>query len=358
MAKTGKLISILILAANLLGCIRKIPDEIRKTGIEGRIVHYDQLLESAYVYAYQDSDFTKPPLFVSGPSSDNGRYDFEIPAGKYFIAAKKDNIYFSYFGGNPIMVRNNEYSWVGLNCIKTEIDDLKAYENSNKEETVLKGRVTYQDNPLENAYVYLYLEDKTDFKGMGFQTSLPTDKDGRFKFTNLPEGKYYLYARKRNIPGPSGPVQIGDYSGYFHLNPVDVRWGVTSEVNIKCIVRAGEIGKEVLSIGSGNIIIRGKILDSKGRPVKGIYAFLYKTPVIGHERPAYISNVTDESGIYEIRLKTSGKYYLGARQIFGDSPRPGELYGLYDNTPDHSVTTKEGEIIKGLVIIVNPILNQ
>jgi len=331
------------------GTLQRAPTEPQKTGIEGRIVHYDQLLESAYIYAYQDSDFNKPPLFTSGPSRNDGRYDFEMPTGRYYILAKKEeiildtvstetkNIYFSYFGGNPITIRENEYSWVGLNCIKSEIGDLKISENINKEETVLNGRVTYQGRPLENAYVYVYLDDKTDFKGMGFQMSLPTDKEGRFKFLNLPEGKYYLYARKRNIAGPSGPIQIGDYSGYFYFNPIDLRWGKIIDVNIKCIVRAGEIGKEVLSIGSGDMIIRGKIIDSKGLPVKGIYAFLYTTSVIGHERPIYISNITDESGMYEIRLKTSGKYYLGARQVFGDSPRPGELYGLYDETLDHSV---------------------
>ncbi|MDD5772270.1 MAG: carboxypeptidase-like regulatory domain-containing protein [bacterium] len=348
-----------------IGCLKKVPvQEPKKTGIEGRIVNYDQLLESAYVYAYEDSDFSKPPLFVSGPSRNDGRYDFAMPPGRYFITAKKteivpdstENIYFSYFGGNPITIRQDEYSWVGLNCVKVENGDLKVSGNANKEDTVIKGRVTYQGRPLDGAYVYIYLDDKTDFKGPGFQTSIPTDKEGSFKFVNLPEGKYFLTARKRNLPGPSGPIQIGDFSGYFYFNPIDLHWGKAVEINIKCIVRAGEIGKEVLSIGSGDIIVRGKIIDLKGLPVKGIYAFLYKTSVIGHERPIYISNVTDESGEYEIRLKASGKYYMGARQVFGDSPRPGELYGLYDDTPDHSVTVEPGESKEKLNIKVQPIL--
>ncbi|MFH1288627.1 MAG: carboxypeptidase-like regulatory domain-containing protein [bacterium] len=363
MSKKTAILFLLIFSTIKMGCLKKavsIP-EPRKTGIEGRVVHYDQLLDSAYVYAYQDSDFSKSPLFVSGPSRDDGRYDFEIPPGRYYILAKKEeiisgNIYFSYFGGNPITIRENEYSWVGLNCIKVENEDLIISENANTKETLLNGRVTYQGRPLGNAYVYAYLDDKTDFKGLGFHASLPTDKEGKFQFVNLPEGKYYLNARKRSSPGLSGPIQIGDYSAYFHFNPVNLRWGKIIEVDIKCIVRAGEIGKEVLSTGSGDTIIRGSILNSKGLPVKGMYAFLYETSVIGHERPIYISNVTDESGVYEIRLRTSGKYYMGARQIFGDSPRPGEFYGLYDDAPDHSVTIEAGELKEELNVYVQPIL--
>ncbi len=107
-----------------------------------------------------------------------------------------------------------------------------------------------------------------------------------------------------------------------------------------------------------NTGIAGRILNAKGNPVAGAHVFAYTDPVIGHKRPAALSFATKDDGKYLLELKEGGTYYIGARQRHGDSPVPGELFGMYEETPDHGITVKTDTLLQGVDIVVEEIMTQ
>ena len=46
---------------------------------------------------------------------------------------------------------------------------------------------------------------------------------------------------------------------------------------------------------------------------------------------------------------------VGARELYGDSPAPGELFGMYEESADHGLTVKAGEPPALLKIVVEPV---
>lgn len=103
-------------------------------------------------------------------------------------------------------------------------------------------------------------------------------------------------------------------------------------------------------------MLRGRVVDRGGRPQAGVYAFVYDDRVFGHQRPFGHSGRTGGDGTFVIYLDRPGTFYLGARENFGNSPRPGERFGFYDGTPDHAVAAASGKAVEGLTIVVEPIL--
>ena len=77
---------------------------------------------------------------------------------------------------------------------------------------------------------------------------------------------------------------------------------------------------------------------------------------MSHAKPLAISDPTGEDGRFILGLERGGKVFLGARQNYGTNPLPGELYGKYTGSPDHSITIGDGEILRGISIVVDHIL--
>jgi hypothetical protein len=84
--------------------------------------------------------------------------------------------------------------------------------------------------------------------------------------------------------------------------------------------------------------------------------FAYLEPEMGHHKPAALSSVTDEQGRYRIYLPDAGKYYIGARFGYGDNPSPGEMFGHYEGTPDHSLTVEPTQFREKIGITVKKVL--
>ena len=87
-----------------------------------------------------------------------------------------------------------------------------------------------------------------------------------------------------------------------------------------------------------------------------MYAFVYLDRNMSHSRPPYLSMTTKADGRFVLYLPQGGLFFLGARADYGDAPRSGELYGRYEETPDHSIKITSGETIKEITIVVEPIL--
>jgi hypothetical protein len=97
------------------------------------------------------------------------------------------------------------------------------------------------------------------------------------------------------------------------------------------------------------------IVDEQGRPVAGMHLFAYTDRVIGHKRPAALSPPTSQDGRFELQLPSDGLYFVGARQLYGDSPAPDEMFGMYEESADHGLKVESTQPIEELRIVVAPI---
>ncbi len=349
------------------GTFRAVP---KGMGIEGRVVSDGDLLENAYVYVYREvkDGFRTRPFRISEPTGSDGGYRLDLPPGRYYVLARKyqsgkklgplkPGDYYGYYGGNPIGIREPGFLWVGLNTVKeADIPPGVTWQEIPLDSAAgLRGVVYYNRRPVENAYVYLYLDESGNFKGEAFQVAR-TNKQGQFYFYTLPEGYYYVVARRRKSGQPAGPVQVGDLYAYYGGSPVFAALDEFTSLRIDCISKAAEIGRESLAFEVTTTKIEGRIVDKKGKPLSGLYAFVYLDKNMSHGRPPYLSKETQQDGRFILYLPAGGTYFLGARDAYGDAPGPGELYGRYEETPDHSIVLETNETKKNITLVVEPIL--
>jgi hypothetical protein len=204
--------------------------------------------------------------------------------------------------------------------------------------------------------VTLYVDTDEDLRGMTYATSPPTGKKGVFRFDNLPELDYFVVVRKRSTGKGAGPLDDGDYFGFYPLNPVQVRIGKIAKIEVPVVSKAGEIGMEDSLFRNTGTQITGRVFDKEGKPAKGVYVFGYLEKVMAHNRPEFISAVVDKEGRYVLNVEKGNTYYIGARSDYGDTPALGEWYGRWDGTGDHSVKVETGQVLKDIDIIVEQIL--
>ena len=338
------------------------------TGFEGRVVHEGEVVAGARVYAYKTfaDVIARNPFAVSPPTADDGSWKLDLPRGKFYLVAKKRKAGggdgplaagddFSYHGSNPVTVAPGKYTHVGFSVVR--FGGEPVYEEiADKGSASLTGVVTLNGKPAEGVNVLLYVDDQHDFRGMAFSSSPPTRADGLFRFDYLPEADYYVLARKRATGKGAGPLTDGDIFGFHVANPMPVKAGKVARIRFGVISKAGEIGKEDSLFRDTGTYITGKILDRDGKPAKGVYAFAYSDKVMAHRRPDHISRPADGAGRYVINLPQGGRYYIGARSDYGDTPGYGEWYGRYEGTPDHSVRIETGKVLDHIDLSVEQIL--
>jgi hypothetical protein len=338
------------------------------TGFEGRVVREGEVVAGARIYVYRTfaDVMGRKPFAVSGPTADDGSWKIDLPRGKYYLVAKKrtggggdgplapgDD--FAYHGSNPVTVAPGKYTHVGFSVVRLE-REVEYEDVSDKASGALTGVVTLGGKPAEGVNVLLYVDDKHDFRGMAYSSSPPTRADGLFRFDFLPEADYYVLARKRATGKGAGPLTDGDVFGFYLANPVAVKAGKVARLRFGVISKAAEIGKEDSLFRDTGTYVSGRILDRDGKPVKGVYAFAYTEKSMAHRRPDHISKPVDDSGRYVIHLPQGGKYFIGARSEYGDTPAYGEWYGRYEGTPDHSIRVETGSVLEKVDMTVERIL--
>lgn len=320
--------------------------------VSGRALYKDKAVEGTKVLAYRSVDDIKKGSFEKAVSTDDdGNYSIELTVGRYFFIARKDDAYFSYSGRNPINLKADEKYWIGFRLEKTEQTTITDYDDEFS--SAISGRVLYDDAPVENAYVSIFLDDSDDFKGPGYSIA-STNVNGEFFFDYLPESDYYIFVRKRHSGEKVGPIYEDDLYSYFPGNPLHTINGKTMKITINCISKIDD--ERAVTTSPPSIGFSGRVLDVNGKPVKGAHVFAYTDPVIGHKRPSALSLATKEDGAYVVELKKGGTYYIGARQLHGDSPEPGELFGMYDVTADHSIVVDTDTFLKDINITVEEIM--
>ena len=330
------------------------------SSVSGRVVYMGEPLEGALVYAYKEPDrlFLKPAEATPQASDKDGRFTIALPKGNYFIAAMKKmgpgkadapegGDLYSFYGGNPVFADPARQADITLNMV--EKPEAAPDAETGGDKGGVEGAVTFNGAPLDGVVLYVYLDTKDLFRGMGYYMSPPTGVDGAYKM-KMSEGTYYILARKRMGGMLAGPLHEGDYFGYLDINPVVVHKGRTVHADIPLVKKV----EKAAPGGQGRSLLRGVIKDGSGRPVSGMYACIYRGKDMLN-RPAYISRPTGPDGVFELEVPVGGLYYLAARNAIGGPLDPGQLWGRYDGSVDHSVVVETGNTVEGLQVTVDTV---
>lgn len=318
--------------------------------LTGKATVDSQAVAGVTVMAYPVSvlNFGAEAASASAATHADGVFSLDLEPGEYYLLAKGAGLY-TFYGRNPVAVPAEGLLNVNLLMLP---DNLTGPEGPSTIETGVAGFITAQDKPVEGAVVTVYTDLTSHLKGMGIGWSSPTDDKGYFE-APLSAGTYYLVARVRKSGKMAGPLQAGDQFGYLAGNPLAIRAGEVARVHIPLIEVPAKVERLSASL-FGNTLISGRILDSRGAPVAGIQVLLYDDPMMLN-RPLYVSQETAADGRYQLSFPHGGHYYLAARDQLGGTPAPGELYGRYGGSPDHSILIETGKALEGVEIVVEEI---
>ncbi len=328
--------------------------------VEGRVMFHDQPLTGAFVYVYKDPGrlFAKVPEVPPVATDAQGAFSIELPKGQYFLAAKKKGTgtkeilepgdLYSFYGGNPVSVDPVRPAKATLNMmVKPGIKDDTA---SGDDKGGVEGVVTLNGEPASGVVLYVYLNANDNFRGMGYYMSPPTGVNGAFKM-RMNEGTFYIIARKRMDGSLAGPLREGDYFGYLDENPVVVNKGKVRHVEIPVVRKVERVSPG----GQGKTLIAGVIKDKEGKPLSGMYACVYKNEGMT-DRPAFVSKKTGPDGIFELEVPLGGKYFIGGRSAIGGPVEPGQYWGRYGGSTDHSISLDTGGKAEGLEITLEKVI--
>ncbi len=296
-------------------------------------------------------DFPEKP-FVSGIAGEDGELVLKVAEGrKYYLVAQKKlspgKMAFGYFGGNPIYPGGSS----SLSILLPLVEYSGKVVRQKYEASILRGNVIFDGSPLPNCYVFAFPDDESDFRDPNDAVMSLTDEKGYFEM-EVPPGEYFIVAKKRKTGSFAGPLGEGDYTGYFPENPVSIGPGEAIEIELPVVLL--KMRNPQVFQREGIAVIEGIIIDETGKPVEGVHAALYDNPDLLN-RPVVISSPTGRDGKFVLYVPYSGKFYLGARTGYGGAPGPGDLYGKYEGTPDHSIVVDEGDRIGGVTIIVTEV---
>jgi len=184
-------------------------------------------------------------------------------------------------------------------------------------QAVFFGKVSdVEGHAVEGAMVFLYAGGEV--RRSAEFISARTDIDGRFRMV-LPPGRYLSIARFKKAEG-YGPLMQGDkHSG----EPTEVKLEADKETEMDFVVADLKDALQTRTKARERALkVSGRIVDEKGAPVAGVYAF-----AVRNERfsgvPDHVSLWTDQEGRYTLYVPR-GRYFLGTASAFP----PGQAYSL------------------------------
>ncbi|MBI4651483.1 carboxypeptidase regulatory-like domain-containing protein [Candidatus Desantisbacteria bacterium] len=228
----------------------------------------------------------------------------------------------------------------------------------NKEEVKKAGPsiigIVYDESgiPLDRAIISIYLSNANLFHGPDNYHSNFTGNDGAFSL-DLPDGNYYIVARKRINGAYTGPLTNGDYNGEYANNPIKVISGKTVKVEITAQKIEGLMLYSPMNASRNHIQLKGIVKDKSGNFKEGMFVVGYTSPTMWN-KPDYISQPTNAKGEFVLYVDKPGTYYLLAKQVFKKPPVVGELVGNYAGSNDHGIEVKDEKGIVDLILIVAP----
>jgi len=340
-----------------------------ETPIKGRVFTEAGPMPQATVSAFgtlAELQAGKNPVATALTDSD-GVYQMTLKPGSFYFVARGDvkgSKYFAFHGANPIKVENDKF-WLALMA-----NPEKPVEYVDGP-TGIEGLILFKGKPVEGAYVAVYAPGKKN-KGLGVKTE-SAGNDGRFKVGLLPDR--YIVRAKKNFKGLSNrPLQKGDLWCYNSNNPLEVMEGKTARVELACfpvndrasfatapIVKDDDLktfAEQRNSSGSG---ISGRVVDPEGKPVPNIavQAYLLTAPVTQMYHFAHgteFAAITNDSGEFFIPIDQDGDYGMIARNILGDGPHRGEIFGFYQGNSRYAVPFKKGTVVSNINILADKVM--
>ncbi len=299
-------------------------------------------------YPAETLTFDGPAPHSSKATADDGLFTLELSGGRYYLFAGGAQLS-AYYGRNPITVPEEGSS--DVNLLLTP-NNLPGPVEPTTLETGVVGTVSLDGQVVQGAIVTVYPDLSSQLKGMGLGMAAPTDEQGYFELP-LAAGTYYLVVRVRHSGQMAGPLKAGDLFGYMAGNPLVIKAGAPPRVHIPLIEVPEKVSRHAANL-FGNTSISGLVLDQKGEPVAGLQVLLYEDSTMLN-RPLYVSQKTNTDGRYQLSFPKGGHYYLAARNELGGTPAPGEFYGRYQGTPDHSIKIETGKALVDIEIVVDEV---
>lgn len=324
-----------------------------------RTVWKDAPLTKARVEWHRQMDGA-PPVLV-GDTIRVGTANFRPEPGTYYLTAdwrsdgdftrpRKPGDRFAWFGGNPMLVSSETGEVITL-----MFEEVPALPSAQAAGTGVFGLVTQGGMPISDVGVYAYAKSGSGFKGDDYQAHVHTNAKGEFALA-LPPDRYYLLARLRADSSVDiGPLRKDDLLGYDPGNPIVVEAGVTA-VSAIPMARLKMVKSRAESSAFLPAIVEGRIIDRDGHPVPGAYAALYEKQTMAG-RSVFRSEPVAADGRFKLSVPVPGSYFLGARSGYG-TPTAGGWYGAWSGSADHSITFKTGELLAGVEVVVDQLLQK
>lgn len=290
----------------------------------------------------------------------DGVYRFpRVSPGEYRLTAaarREGREWGASSGKNPVQLIPGSDAWVGLQTVPREVPALRDLPGGSAGFGALRGVVRFEGAPVDGAVVNLYLDEEEGLRGPGFRQSAPTGPDGAYALEEVPEGRYFLVARRRRGGGGFGPVREGDLYGIALASPVAVEERRETVVDVHLVRKERDDDPNAELLAGSGTGLRGTVRDPEGRPVEGVYVFAYRNRIVGHGMPDFLTLPTGPDGSFALSLGTGGLFYVGARERSGGSPAPGEHFGFYEGSPDHGIAVPRGRVVDGVEIVVRRVL--
>ena len=325
-----------------------------ETGVEGTVRSAGAGAAGVYVEVFNRLPDGSVSPVATTTSGENGKFTLQLPRGDYYITARKRpsgtssvGMLFGSSGKEPVSVS------VGLKAVPPiDLDDQGGLGSLDGNGVDIRGYASHGGSGLGGAFVYIYPGSQR--RGPGYLAKVRTAEDGAFRM-KIPTGVYSVTVR--NSPGGDGmgSVQKGDLVGEYTGNPIHVGQNPVMIGTVQ--LREVDIlvwEKSRWALEEGPLSVRGTVYNEEGRPVAGVYAFLYMDHrMVG--KPTAISSPTDTDGTYEVRVQEPGSYYLGARSRYGGPVEPGELMGAYDSDGIQPVKLDHGKPVPDCDIVVREV---
>ncbi len=302
-------------------------------GVRGRVSLGGTLVEGLVVRAYAYRPGTFGPWTGEKPvgearTATDGTYRIELAPGRYVVeglAKAEGNTgsrpepgdLWCLYSGSPVVVTAGAWTAVGLNLIRVPEE-----RRSRSERSRIEGVITFDGEPVEKCYLYLYTDPGTGFRGPARQT-VPV-RTGRFRVA-VPPGTYYLVARKRARGGSYGPIEVGDRFNFYAGNPVRVGAGEVVRLEIPLVERLSQLEEDPDAYHGLPVMVTGQ----DGQPLAGYHVLAYPVPTRSGP-PMAVSSPTGPDGRTFVPIPPGSAAYLRARKSLGGPLAEGEPFGDAD----------------------------
>lgn len=200
-----------------------------------------------------------------------------------------------------------------------------------------EGRLLVEGAAVSGAKVYAYKTFQDFLDSKPESASALTGSDGKYTL-DIPQGKFYLVAKKRKNMEQDGPVEMGELFSFHGSNPVAAAKGRYVHVGFCMLPYAKGVSFEPYQDqASGGL---SGVVTYEGKPLQGAYVTLYMDTAEDLRGGTYAgSPPTGATGAFRFDNLPETDYYVVARKrSTGKAAGPladGDQFGFHPANPIH-----------------------